>query len=66
MNLFVIDEFENLPGSEKVQELVQYYATVTNSDYITNSYNNWDNIPIEKKIQRRIAIDVANKLNKIL
>ena len=66
MNLFVIDEFENLPGSDKVQELVQYYATITNSDYINNSYNNWDNAPIEKKIQRRIAIDVANKLNKIL
>ena len=66
MNLFVMDEFENLPGSNKVQELVQYYATITNSDYISKSYSDWDNVPIEKKIQRRIAIDVASKLNKIL
>lgn len=66
MTLFVMDEFENLPGSDKVQELVQYYATITNSDYINKSYSDWDNVSIEKKIQRRIAIDVANKLNKIL
>ena len=66
MNLFIMDEFENLPGSDKVQELVQYYAMITNSDYINKSYADWDNVPIEKKIQRRIAIDVASKLNKIL
>ena len=66
MNLFVIDEFENIPESDKVQEFVQYYATTTSSDYITKSYSDWDNVPIEKKIQRRIAIEVANKLNTIL
>ena len=66
MNLFIMDEFENLPGSNKVQELVQYYSMITDSDYINKSYSNWDNVPIKKKIQRRIVIDVASKLNKIL